>query len=452
MLPQQFVDQIRQWPQLAILEQSLLTAPSVSVRANPAKPGYDAAGLRPVPWCPLGYYLSERPQFTFDPALHQGLYYVQDASSMAICAAIGQILDADPALDERGVRYLDACAAPGGKTTAAIASLPQSALVVANEYDFRRAEVLAENVAKWGSPRAIVARGDTKPLAKLPEFFDIIAVDAPCSGEGMMRKDPAAVAQWSPALVQSCASVQRQILENAWQALAPGGWLIYSTCTFNRTENEENVDWLVNEYGAQPHPISALSSVAGIESGISTPHPCYRFLPGQIEGEGLFMALLRKPGSGGRAETSRRVKEAKSPIADAVKAWLLSPGEWVADVVGEEVYVRPKALAADMEAVCKALDAISPGLHVATIKGRDLVPAHELALSTVLNPEAFAIVDVDKAQAISYLQRQPVATPDAPKGYVLLRYNGYPLGFEKNLGNRANNLYPKNWRIRDQHA
>lgn len=449
MLPQPFIDQIRQWPQLAILEQSLLTAPSVSVRLNPAKPGYDAEGLKPVAWCPQGFYLAERPQFTFDPALHQGLYYVQDASSMAIMAAIGEILEAEPAYASKAIRYLDACAAPGGKTTAAIAALPSSALVVANEFDFRRAEILAENMAKWGCPRAIVTRGDTRRLAKLSGFFDIIAVDAPCSGEGMMRKDQAAVDQWSPSLVQSCAAVQRQILANAWEALAPGGWLIYSTCTFNRAENEENLDWLVSEYGAQPHVISRLSGIDGIEGGISTPYPCYRFLPGRIEGEGLFMALLRKPGGGRVAESPRRVKDIKSPLSDAVRSWLAEPDSWTIHIDGEEMYARPKALAADMEAVCKVLDAISPGLHVATVKGRDLVPAHELALSTALRSDAFAQVEVDKSQAIAYLQRQPVTVSDAPKGYVLLAYAGHPLGFEKNLGNRANNLYPKNWRIRD---
>lgn len=449
MLPQPFIDLIRQWPQLAILEQSLLTAPAVSVRINPAKPGYDIVGLKPVPWCAQGFYLAERPQFTFDPALHQGLYYVQDASSMAITAAIAGIMEADPALALRPIRYLDACAAPGGKTTAAIAALPESAMVVANEYDFRRAEILAENVAKWGCPRTIVTRGDTKRLAKLPGFFDIIAVDAPCSGEGMMRKDQGAVDQWSPSLVQSCAAVQRQILANAWDALAPGGWLIYSTCTFNRAENEENLEWLVTEFGARPHSIPQLSVVDGIERGIATSHPCYRFIPGRIEGEGLFIALVRKPGEGRVHELVRRIKDVKTQVADAVRGWLAEPDEWAIFADGDEVYARPKDLSADMEAVCKALDAIVPGLHVATVKGRDLVPAHELALSIALNPEAFAGYEGGKDQAIAYLQRQPVAIAGVPKGYVLLTFGGYPLGFEKNLGNRANNLYPKNWRIRD---
>lgn len=449
MLPSAFIDQIRQWPQLAVLEQSLLTAPSVSVRVNPAKPGYGSGGLKPVPWCPQGFYLGERPQFTFDPAMHQGLYYVQDASSMAIHAAIAQALSSDPGLAARPIRYLDACAAPGGKTTAAITALSPTALVVANEYDFRRAEVLAENVAKWGSPRSIVTRGDTKRLAALPGFFDIIAVDAPCSGEGMMRKDPAAVSQWTPALVQSCAATQRQILANAWHALAPGGWLIYSTCTFNRVENEENLEWLIAQTGAEARDIDMLREVPGIEKGIGTRQPCYRFLPGRIEGEGLFMALVRKPGANIRGESARAAKEPKSPFSATVKSWLADPHDWVVAMIGDEAYARPKALAADMETVCKALDAISPGLHAASVKGRDLVPAHELALSTALRPDAFPSVEVDKSQAIAYLQRQPVAIPQAPKGYALLRYEGYPLGFEKNLGNRANNLYPKNWRIRD---
>ena len=451
MLPQGFIDSISQYPALAPLSQWLLTEPDVSVRLNPHKPGskslsmtalgLDAAPVSPVPWCAEGFYLPERPLFTADPQLHQGLYYVQDASSMAITAAIDAIAPAGKPL-----RYLDCCAAPGGKTTAAISHLPLGSLVVANEYDYKRAQILAENLAKWGSPTAMATRGDTAALQRLPGFFDIVAVDAPCSGEGMMRKDAKAREQWSPGLVSSCASLQRSILSNAYAALRPGGHLIYSTCTFNRQENEENLQWLVDTFALTPVAIPALEAISEIEGAIGSPYPAYRFIPGKVKGEGLFMAVLQKDPE----EASARCQMAPSPGSDSkvpkeVSHWLT--GDYTLRIIGSEVYAWPKALVRDMATVAAALDAFMPGLHVATIKGKDAVPAHELALSTALNRSALACAEVDCPTALTYLRRESVAV-DAPTGYVLLTYRGTPLGFVKNLGKRANNLYPKNWRIR----
>ena len=220
--------------------------PSVAVRDNVGKRFRYPGGDGDVPWCAAGHYLDNRPSFTLDPAFHQGMYYVQDASSMFIAHVLRHLAGEGP------LRYLDACAAPGGKTTAAIDALPHGSLVVANEYVPARAAVLRENVIKWGSPDVIVTRGDTAALVKaMPESFDIIAADVPCSGEGMMRKDADAVAQWSHRLVEECADRQREIVGNLWRALKPGGFMVYSTCTFNRHENEEIIGMLVEEYGAE---------------------------------------------------------------------------------------------------------------------------------------------------------------------------------------------------------
>lgn len=446
MLPAGFLEEISRYAELVPLAQSLLEPPAVSVRVNAAK-GQTPVGER-VPWCAEGCYLEERPRFTFDPAMHQGLYYVQDASSMAISAVVRELAGGQPQ------RYLDACAAPGGKTTAAISALPQGSFVLANEYDFRRAEILAENVAKWGSPDCAVSRGDTRRLAKLRGMFDIVAVDAPCSGEGMMRKDRQAVDQWSLSLVGQCAATQREILANAWQALRPGGHLIYSTCTFNRQENEENLEWIVTDLGGEPVPVAALELYAEICHGIDSSYPCYRFLPGRVRGEGLFLAVVKKPGSDsafpknvGMHGASSSVKtKAVQPHPEA--RWLIG-NDWRISERGDGLYaVREQhaLLLAEME---KALDLISPGLRVATIKGRDSIPAQELALSTALAQDAFPRCEVDRDTAIAYLQRQSFAI-EAPKGYVLLTYGGHPLGFVKNLGSRANNLYPKPWRILSQ--
>lgn len=452
MLPQEFIDSIAQCPILAPLQQSLLTEPDVSVRLNTRKLGGKKLSMNnldispdecaPVAWCDSGIYMPRRPLFTADPQLHQGLYYVQDASSMAITAAIDAIIASMP--EPHPLRFLDCCAAPGGKTTAAASRLPQGSLIVANEYDYKRAQILAENLSKWGLSAAMATRGDTSALLRLPSFFDIVAVDAPCSGEGMMRKDDKARQQWSAGLVKSCAKLQREILANAYAALRPGGWLIYSTCTFNRHENEENAEWLTANYPLTPVPIPALDAIGDISRGIDTTIPCYRFIPGRVRGEGLFLVLMRKDAD---APASRCVL-AKQPqdanVPKEVRNWVVGKHIW--RIIGNDIYAWPQERAQEMATVADELDAFMPGLHVATIKGKDAIPAHELALSPSLNPMAFPMADISGNEALAYLRREAV-TVDAPKGYVLLTHCGFPLGFVKNLGNRANNLYPKNWRI-----
>ncbi|MDE6461118.1 MAG: RsmB/NOP family class I SAM-dependent RNA methyltransferase, partial [Paramuribaculum sp.] len=293
-LPQGFVEMIEgfSFPPFSNLAETLAgTAPEVSVRFNRAKYSAVPPLTDKVPWWRGGFYLHSRGAFTFDPALHQGIYYVQDAASMFIARVAEFLADGQP------VKWLDACAAPGGKTTAVIDALPEGSVVVANEFVRNRAEILRENLAKWGTPNVKVTDGDTKFFRQYKSLFDIIAADVPCSGEGMMRKDAEAVAQWSPALVESCAKRQREIIANLWSALKPQGYFVYSTCTFNRTENEDMVQWIMDEYGAEPVEIPVEASW-GISPGIDVDFPCYRFIPGITRGEGLFMAVLRKPDDG----------------------------------------------------------------------------------------------------------------------------------------------------------
>lgn len=442
-----------------LVEALSSTGPSVAVRYNLGKGAAAAPGLTPVAWsAEAGRYLDERPRFTLDPALHQGLYYVQDASSMFIGHVVKQL----SVLAGRRLLYVDACAAPGGKTTAAIDALPEGSTVVANEIVPARAAVLRENVIKWGYPRAIVTRTDTATLARaLAGRADIVAADVPCSGEGMMRKDAEAVAQWSRGLVAECAARQREIAGNLWEAVAPGGWLVYSTCTFNREENEEMARWIVETLGGEPVAIdtSAWPEVAG---GIGTDIPCYRFLPGRVRGEGLFMAVFRKPGElagaaadshGGKGGKDRRKNRERRQAA--VKVDVEAARQWIADPTmnvtaeGERVNAADETVARLAGELSRGgADVIHHGVPLATVKGRDLIPTQALAMSTALNREAFVRVEVDRATALGYLRRLAVALPGtAPRGYVLLTHGGYPLGFVKNLGNRANNLYPQAWRI-----
>lgn len=396
-----------------LAETLAATPPSVAIRLNPRKPSVKP-GLRPVPWAENGFYIDgERPRFTVDPALHQGRYYVQDASSMFIGHIVGRL-----AAGRGPLVYIDACAAPGGKTTAAIDALAPGSLAIANEFDSRRAEILVENIVKWGYPDCIVSRGDTARFRRVGQIADIITVDAPCSGEGMMRKEEAAVNQWSPELIADCAALQREILANLWCALRPGGYLIYSTCTFNCTENEENLRYLVEQLGAEPVGIT-IPDEWGIAGSIDSPYPAYRFIPGRIEGEGLFAAIVRRPG----ADLS------PNPDIDAVRANLKNH----LDII---YTFNPEP-------------GPTPGA-----KGKAPVPPHSLAMSTALPADRFPAIDVDYPTAVAYLRGEAVR-PDGlsalPRGIILLTYQNIPLGFAKNIGNRANNLYPDPYRIHTTH-
>lgn len=441
MLKPEFIASLRGLgADFASLPDALSTEPEVSVRINASKGAAAAAAAERVPWCPEGIYLPSREAFTFDPAMHQGLYYVQDASSMAIAAVAAQI-----AAEAGGapLRWLDACAAPGGKTTAIASRLPEGSMLVANEYDRSRAAVLAENVAKWGDGRVACVRGDAARFASMRGAFDVVSADVPCSGEGMMRKDAEAAAQWSPALVEECARTQWRIVEALWEALRPGGTFVYSTCTFNRTENEEIVARLAAGKGARGVTVEALERPE-IVRGIDIDLPCYRFLPGRVRGEGLFLCVLRKPGDASAAAVKApRVSRKPDAAAAAVGAWLEGDYAVATDAAGA-VYAVPRAVS--------ALLPEARGVQVAQIKGRDILPAQPLALSTSLRDGAFPAVAVDYATALAYLRREAVTLEGAPRGIVLLQYAGRPLGFVKNLGNRANNLYPQAWRIMSTHA
>ena len=289
MFPAEFINNLHAsiGPQRAgrVLE-ALAAAPEVSVRVNPFKSSlaalrehFGSLAGEPVPWAPQeGFYLQERPSFTLDPWFHAGAYYVQEASSMYVGVLFEHALDA---LGRRtGLRILDLCAAPGGKTTQLLSHLDASSLLVANEVVPARATVLAENVARWGCSNVAVTQSDPSAFSSMNGFFDGGVVDAPCSGEGMFRKDERAVSEWSPDHVRLCAARQRRIVGDVWPSLVPDGFLIYSTCTFNRYENEDNVDWICTELGG---------------SCLEKRH----FYPGEDRGEGFFAALIRKsPASG----------------------------------------------------------------------------------------------------------------------------------------------------------
>lgn len=443
-LPETFIEQLRdllpdEWDALAAAITT--SAPSVAVRVNEARGASVPDGARRVPWCDQGFYLDDRPQFTFDTDWHAGRYYVQDASSMFIAHVIRHLVDTP-------VRYLDLCAAPGGKTTAAMQALPEGSLVVANEIVPPRARVLADNVIRWGDPRCVVTSNAPAQIGRLNGFFDVIAADVPCSGEGMMRKDDEAVAQWTPTLVEQCAQRQREILADVWPALRPGGLFIYSTCTYNRQENELMADYIVGELGATPLEVPVEASWH-IHPAIGSDWPCYRFMPHKVDGEGLFMAAFRKAGDAPHQDLRMKEKNAKK-VDEIGKNWLSRPDEFAIDQVGDLTIAVPQDVRREVAALRASLNVLHAGVELATVMGRKIVPHHALAMSSVRDTDAFPVCQVDYPTALRYLRGESIVV-DAPRGYVLIAHQGAVLGLANNLGNRANNLYPKTQRILSTH-
>ncbi|MDE6611108.1 MAG: rRNA cytosine-C5-methyltransferase [Muribaculaceae bacterium] len=451
-LPAGFVDMLRGFGPAysAPLLSALDSAPSVSIRANRLKGICPKDNADSVPWCGAGIYLPTRPVFAADPAWHQGLYYVQDASSMVYGTVVETIVRQFFA-DCRQLRYLDACAAPGGKSIAALEALPADALLVSNEYDRHRANILLENLCKEGAPNVAVSQGDASAYARLPESFDIIAADAPCSGEGMMRKEAEAVAQWSPSLIEQCAATQRAIIDSLWTALRPGGVFIYSTCTFNRTENELMVAHIADTYGGESVDLG-LDRYEGVFKGMDTAHHCYRFAPGHVRGEGLFVAALRKPGESMRRDErpAGKARKLQPEVKAFVERHISAADRYAVAESGAVIRLEPSTHASFLAELSSKVRVVSSGLTAGVLKGREYAPTHALALSTALQAGSFATLDLDYHDAMSYLRGEALSElPDGlARGYVLARYANMPLGFIKNIGRRANNLYPDAMRLR----
>lgn len=446
-----------------VLEDGLHQDPPISIRINPlkasrlgendiAKSGEQTTEV--VGWCHEGRYLPTRPNFTFDPLLHAGLYYVQEASSMFVSHVLSQLVD-EP------VMMLDLCAAPGGKTIAARSALPEGSILMCNEPMKMRASILAENMEKFGHSDVLVTNNFAKDYKAAGLLFDVILTDVPCSGEGMFRKDEGAIAEWSTQNVEQCAMLQRSIVENIWPCLREGGLLIYSTCTFNAHEDEENVNWIAEQLGAEFVEIETQPEW-NITGSLIDNHPVYRFIPGKSRGEGLFVAVLRKHGEGRSAlemlstntgksnkknRHEARDKQSSGDIKKLKNQWL--QGDFIVAEQQDNVFAIPAVWYQFYEKVYSKLHLIHVGVKMGTRKGRDIVPDTSLALSVALKAGAFPRIDVDYYTAINYLRKEAILLPDGtPRGIVLITYRNQPLGFVKNIGNRANNLYTAEWKIK----
>lgn len=417
--------------------------PSTSIRINPAKSG--PKEFEKVAWTSFGYYLDQRPSFTFDPLFHSGAYYVQEASSMFLEQVVKQTLDLSEPL-----RVLDLCAAPGGKSTHLLSLLNEQSLLVTNETIRSRATILAENIQKWGAHNVVVTNNDPEDFQDAEGLFDLIVVDAPCSGEGLFRKDPQANKEWSEENVTLCSQRQQRILHHVWPALRQNGILVYCTCTYNEKENEETLARLSKEKAAESVKIN-LERSWGVEEVMKNGVCAYRFYPHRVKGEGFFIAAVRKLEE--QPEVAIHKKKTfdhpSTKISERLCDWLQHPEALEFIKHDELILALPRQYLFEIGFLSKFLRVIQKGTAVATLKHEKLIPEHAFALSTAINAKHFNSLELSLEEAIAYLRKDVLNLPHVTKGFTLMKYQQVPIGWSNLLGNRMNNLYPSAWRIRN---
>lgn len=399
-----------------------------------------------VPWSSNGFYLTERPSFTSDPLFHAGAYYVQEASSMFLETAIQQTVDLSQSL-----KVLDLCAAPGGKSTLIQSLLNEQSFLVSNEVIKTRVTILAENITKWGAANVVVTNNDPKDFQRLENYFDVLVVDAPCSGSGLFRKDAAAISEWSENNVLLCSQRQQRILADVLPALKEDGVLIYSTCSYSKEEDEAIADWLVQECQMESLALQTEEAWGIVETRSELQQAFgYRFYPGKVKGEGFFIAAFKKRGhlSGDGYNKKPKNKADKLTAAElaVIKPYLKNSEALFYVKQQDAVLALPLALQEELPVLQSALYIKKAGVTLGTIIRNELIPDHELAVSTVIDA-AVPFIEVDETNALQYLRRQDIKIETALKGWALIQFRNLPLGWVKILPNRINNYYPATWRI-----
>jgi 16S rRNA C967 or C1407 C5-methylase (RsmB/RsmF family)/NOL1/NOP2/fmu family ribosome biogenesis protein len=439
-LPDSFVKRVQQD---SFLSNDLLTAldteSPTSIRLHPLKKSNYLEENLKIPWCDRGIYLEKRPIFTLDPSFHAGAYYPQEAGSMFLDWILRHLtLPAEPIV-------LDLCAAPGGKSTLIASFLAGKGLLVSNEIIHNRAKILKENMTKWGYYNTFVSNNDPSDFSSLQTFFDLIVIDAPCSGEGMFRKDPNSRLEWSDENVTKCTLRQQDIVSDVWDSIKPGGYLIYSTCTFNAFENENNVSFFQQELGAEIVSIP-LNSLAEGRNGIG-----YYSLPSQVESEGFYCVVLRKNEEAYSTTTSKnkKFKSQLSFLKETADFNNFIDSEHCSVVQWSDYYFAvPSNFQEKIEKIHASLRVLKLGTEVGERSKKGIIPHESLAFSVDCLSANVPKINLSLEEALRFLKGETFALASSNQGFVLLTYLEQPLGWIKHLGNRFNNLYPKEWRIR----
>lgn len=422
-------------------------ATPVSVRLNPLKADgpenvfpVENTGDK-VAWCPDAFYLNSRPSFTMDPLFHAGTYYVQEASSMFIHHLLSNVFH-----DQTGLMALDLCAAPGGKTSL-LSAMPHFRLVLANEIIQTRVPVLQENTIKWGAGHVFVSNNDPADFEKMGAMFDLVLVDAPCSGSGLFRKDQAAMNEWNPSLVSFCSARQKRILASAMQSVVEGGYLLYSTCSYSVEENEDNLDLVMAsglfESIAVDVPVewNIVESYSKINKAKG-----YRFYPNKVRGEGFFCALFRKTGTtySPYQQDAGKLELVNSP--SVLYDWINPSPQMRFFKKENEVFAIDEINLAALQQFRASLRLRKSGLRLGAEIRADLIPDHELAMSCLLSQNV-PVLDLSLEEAIAFLRKDTIDKEGCLKGWILARYKGIGLGWVKLVQGRVKNHYPMSWRI-----
>lgn len=417
-----------------------------SIRINPRKSApLNTKLINSVTWCAHAFYLDERPVFTLDPFYHAGCYYVQEASSMFLGHIIRSL-----GMENADLRALDLCAAPGGKSTLMSAYLGEDSLLVTNEVIKSRVGILQDNMNRWGMHNVVVTNNDPSSFARLPGYFDLMVVDAPCSGSGMFRKDPDAIDEWSLANVKLCSDRQKRILGESLATLATNGHLVYSTCSYSKEENEEILDWIIQEYGFSSVELS-LDSEWGVQHTLSAAHAAngYRFYPHNVQGEGFFVGVLKKTEHQDTFSRKKAKPEKSAVPKQVLTEWLAPETAFHAFMHGDDIHIFPKRYEEDLKWLQRVLYIRNAGTNMGKWTGRELLPSHELALSVFVKDDIKA-QEVSLSVAQEFLRKENLdheSFANAGAGWCLVRYLGVNLGWVKVLPNRINNYYPKESRI-----
>lgn len=414
--------------------------PPTSVRINPVKYTGQFENDPAVPWFEYGYYLNSRPSFTLDPLFQAGAYYVQEASSMFLGFILKQVCDL-----KKTQKILDLCAAPGGKSTLIASLISNESLLVSNEVIRSRTSVLKENITKCGNQNVVVTSNDASDFSGLKNYFDVIVVDAPCSGSGLFRKDAAAMKEWSIENVEMCSKRQKRILEDITTALKNNGLLIYATCSYSKEEDEDIIKRKVESGKWKVEKISIHENFGIIENEFG-----YRFYPDKLQGEGFFISILKKING-----EDEEVDLYPAPIIKAdndeikiISNRISNAYEFTFFKKGEKYYAVEKKLYSQIANLHSKLKVIKSGIEIGEIKQNDLVPSHEMALCAAIKKTS-PIIEVDLQTALNYLRKNTIELPDTKPGWSLISYKGIHLGWVKILPNRVNNYYPTEWRIRN---